>query len=130
MRARLTWNLDDYLEELVKAGEDVDEVTTELLSENSDYFGGLLYHYLWATSEQWTGATAKTLFVDPVRRDGNYIYVELGAKTGIDPSAWYKEYGTPRQAAEPFLRPTMVFLRRKELRRLMERLLEKMGTSK
>jgi len=130
MRPRLTWNLDDYLEQLAQAGEDVDDVVTDLLDENSNEIGGLLFHNLRRTSETWTGATAKTLFVDPVKRDGNYIFVELGAKTGIDPAAWYKEYGTPRQAAEPFLRPTLVFLRRKHLRAMMERVLERYGVKK
>jgi len=123
----MTWNTDDYLEQLVKAEKDVDQVVAVLLEENRDYFGGLMYHYLWATSEQWTGATAKTLFVNPVQRDGNFIFIELGANTQDDPAALYKEYGRPRQAAEPFLRPTLIFLRRKELRRLMGLVLEKMG---
>lgn len=129
VRGRMTWNLDAYLEALVQAEKDVDQAVTVLLEENRDYFGGLMYHYLRSTSEQWTGATAKTLFVSPVQRDGNFIFIELGADTQQDPSGLYKEFGRPNQAAEPFLRPTLVDLRRKELKRLMENLMEKMGVS-
>ncbi|MEP7137852.1 MAG: hypothetical protein ABI904_23235 [Chloroflexota bacterium] len=124
---RLTWNLDDYLEQFVKAEEDVDQVVTDLLKENRPYVGGLLYNYLRKTSESWTGATAKTIFVSPVQKEGNYIFIEAGADTTKDPAGWYKEFGRPKQAAEPFLRPTFIFLRTKELRRLMKKVMENMG---
>lgn len=126
---RMTWNIEDYLQQLLAANEDVDSVVTELLDKNADYIGGLMYHNLRATSEEWTGAAARTLFVTPVNHDGNFIYIELGANISSDRAALYKEYGRTRQAAEPFLRPTLIFLRRKDLRRLMEKLLEKMGLS-
>ncbi len=127
VHGRMTWNCGDYLEQLVKAEKDVDQVVATLLEENRDYFGGLLYHYLRSTSDYWTGATAKTLFVSPVQRDGNYTFIEIGADTTKDPSGWYKEFGRPNQAAEPFLRPTLALLRQKELRRLLEQLMERMG---
>lgn len=127
VHGRLMWNIDDYLEQLAKAEKGIDQVVFTLLDENRDYFGGLMYHYLRSTSDQWTGATAKTLFVSPVQRDGNFIFVELGANTQEDPSAWYKEFGRPNQAAEPFLRTTLAFLRRQEMRRLMGQAMEKMG---
>ncbi|RPI95368.1 MAG: hypothetical protein EHM40_03200, partial [Chloroflexi bacterium] len=95
----MTWNIDDYLEQLVQAEKDIDQVVFALLDENRDYFGGLMYHYLRMTSESWTGATAKTLFVSPVQQEGNFIFVEMGADTTKDPSAWYKEFGRPNQAA-------------------------------
>ncbi len=129
-RGRLTWNIDDYLEQLVQAGENVNDVVTTLLDSNRDYFGGLMYHYLRSTSETWTGETAKTLFVDPVKHDGNFIYVEFGADLRQSAGAFYKEYGSARQAAEPFLRPTLIFLRRTQLRKLMEQLMTKMGVQK
>lgn len=127
VRGRLTWNIDDYLEQLVQAEKDIDQVVFALLDENTGYFGGLMYHYLRSTSEQWTGATAKTLFVSPVQQDGNFIFVEMGADTTKDPAGWYKEFGRPNQAAEPFLRTTLADLRRKQMRVLMGQVMERMG---
>lgn len=126
-RARMTWNMDDYFETLLNAEKDIDQAVTEVLSETSQYVLGLMTHYLFASSETWTGGTAKTLFVTPVQRDGNYIFVELGADVSQDPAGFHKEYGRPRQAAEPFLRPTLILLRTKELRRMMGKVLERYG---
>jgi hypothetical protein len=128
MKAR--WNvkgLDEYLEQLVAAEKDVDKVVSDVLNETSQYALGTLLHFLYASSETWTGSTAKTLFATPVQIDGNYIYIEIGADVKQDPAGWYKEFGRPSQAAEPFLRPTLQLYRNKELKRLMGKVLEQMG---
>lgn len=119
--------LSAWLEDIAKAGADVDKVVTDVLTDAQPEVGGLMYHYLRATSETWTGAAAKTLFVSPVQQDGNYIFIELGANTGNDPAAWHKEYGTPRQAAEPWLRPTFTHLRRVFIKQKLMQVFERMG---
>lgn len=127
VRGRMTLGLDEYLETLVRAQKNVDEVVTELVDEAGPYAVGLMNHYLYASSETWTGATAKTLFSSKAQKEGNFIFVEIGADTQKDPAGWYKEYGRPNQAAEPFLRPTLAQYRKKELKRMMEKIMQKYG---
>jgi hypothetical protein len=79
------------------------------------------------TSEQWTGETAASLFAGPVQQDGNYIFFELGADLGKEIAGQYKEFGTARQAAEPFLRPSLTELRRTGIKRMLKALFERMG---
>jgi hypothetical protein len=128
-RGRMDLNLGEYLEALVNAEQDVDQIAEEVLGQNKYNAVMLLYQNLRKTSEQWTGATAKTLFVEGPERDGNFIFIELGANTSVDPSAWYKEFGTPKQAAEPFLRPTLAYYRRGGLKQAMQAVLERLGLS-
>lgn len=126
-RGRMDLSIGDYLETLVKAEKDIDQVVEDVLDQNKFNAAMLMYKNLQETSESWTGATAKTLFVEDPKRDGNYIYIELGAHTENDPAGWYKEFGTPRQAAEPFLRPTLLYYRKGGLKQAMQAILEKYG---
>jgi len=124
---RMTLGLDDYLERLVRAEQDVDQVVTDMLEGKKIAAVNLMWKYLRESSEQWTGATGRTLFFEGPTQDGNYIFIELGAHTDVDPSAFYKEYGRPKQAAESFLRPTLQFYRTRGLRQWMEAALERLG---
>jgi len=130
VNGRLTLNLDAYFEALQNAGQDIDQAAAELLETNKFNAAMLMFRTLQASSELWTGQTAKTLFVDGPIRDGNFTYIELGAHTEIDPAGWYKEYGRPNQAAEPFLRPTLLYYRKGGLKQTMQALLERYGLSK
>ena len=123
----MEFNLGPYFEALAAAQQDVDEIAVDMLEQNKYSVFHLLYETLRNTSEEWTGATAKTLFIDGPLYDGNFIYLELGAHTSQDPAAWYKEFGRPKQAAEPFLRPTLLYYRRGGLKQWMEMILEKYG---
>lgn len=118
--------LDAYLEDLAQAGQDVDAVVTEVLTEAAPIAIGQLQSNLRKTSEQWTGATADTLFSE-VGHEGNFIYIEAGADTGKDPAGFFKEYGTTRQAAEPFVRPAFTWLRRTKLKAMMKAVMERFG---
>lgn len=119
--------LDVYLEEIQRAGEDVDKVVQEVLSEAAPVARDRMEAILRNTSEQWTGATADTLFAGPVQQDGNFIYFELGADVKADEAGLYKEFGTTRQAAEPFLRPSLTELRRTGIKRMLKAVFERMG---
>jgi len=123
----MTLNVGPYLEILAQAGRDVDQVVTDELENNKYGMTMMMWKYLRESSETWTGATGRTLFFDGPQRDGNYIFIEIGAHTDVDPSAWYKEYGTPRQAAEPFLRPTLQYYRTKGIKIAMGIVLESFG---
>jgi len=130
VRGRMTLGLDEYLETLVRAGQDVDEVVEEVLEEASPEVGGMLYKNLRNDSEQWTPDLALTIEVDDVQKEGNYIFLEAsvgGDDEDNQAAAKAKEYGTARQAAEPFFRPTLIYFRRKGLKNWMARVLERYG---
>lgn len=119
--------LDAYLADLADANQDIDKVVTEVLDEARPVAQARMEEILRSTSEQWTGETAKTLFTSPVQQDGNFIYFELGANTGTDPSALFKEYGRIRQKAEPFVRPSLTELRRSGIKKMLKAVFERMG---
>ncbi len=122
--------LDGYLEDLASAGRDVDETVTELLTQAAPVADAELQTNLRKSSETWTGAAANTIFTTDVMRDGNFIYIEIGADTSKDPAGFFKEYGTTRQAAEPFIRPAFTKLRRSELKKMLKSILERYGLLK
>ena len=119
--------LDAYLEEIVRAGEDVDKIAAQVLDEARPVAEAELHTNLRKTSESWTGAADSTIFATPVQQDGNYIFFELGADVGQDPAGLYKEFGTTRQAAEPFVRPAFTKLRRSGIKAMLKKLMERMG---
>lgn len=119
--------LDAYLEEIVKAGKDIDKVAAQVLNEARPIAERELHTNLRKTSETWTGAADKTIFAAPVQQDGNYIFFELGADVSQDPAGIYKEFGTTRQAAEPFVRPAFTKLRQSGIKRMLKQLMERMG---
>lgn len=129
VRGRMELNLAPYLDALAAAEQDVDDAVEEVLELNKYNAVMFMYKTLRASSEQWTNATAKTLFVEGPERDGNFIFIELGAETAVDPAAWYKEYGRPNQAAEPFLRPVLAYYRKGGLKQTMLAVLEKLGVN-
>lgn len=122
--------LDAYLEDLAAAGRDVDDVVTDLLTEAAPVAEAELHANLRRTSETWTGATSETIFTTEVQQDGNYIFIEIGADTTKDLAGFFKEYGTARQAAEPFIRPAFTKLRRSELKAMLKATLERFGLAK
>ena len=122
--------LSNWLEELAAAEKDVDAVVGELLAENQPFIKEELERNLHKTSEQWTPELALTIDVREVKREGNFIFIEASAGEGDEQAAQAKEYGTTRQAAEPFFRPTFRgHLLKNRLKATMKTLLEKYGLS-
>ena len=119
--------LDGYLEELVKAGKDVDLVVTDVLNAAAPIAHAELETNLRKTSETWTGAAAKTVFTTEVKHEGNYHFIEIGADVSQDPAALYKEYGRAHQAAEPFIRPSFRKLRQSKLKQMMKEVMQAFG---
>ncbi len=119
--------LDNYLADLAQAEKDIDAIVTEVLDTARPVAEARMREILEQTSEEWTGATAKTLYTTPVQKDGNFIFFEMGANTGSDPSAQYKEYGRIRQKAEPFLRPSLTELRRSGIKKMLKQVFERLG---
>ena len=113
--------LDDYLEQLVNAGKDVDQVVTDVLTEAALMAEAVLEENLKRVSETWTGGTAETIATSSVQSDGNYHFIELsvgGANTS-GAGARAMEYGNTRQAAKPFLRPAFTKLRHSKLKAMI-----------
>lgn len=126
MKGTFTLSVAPWLEDIAAAGADVDKVVQEVLAAYKDPLEAELHANLRKTSESWTGAAESTLFANDVQQDGNYSFIEFGADTSKDPAAQYKEFGTARQAAEPFLRPTLASARR-HIKTLLKKVCEEMG---
>jgi HK97 gp10 family phage protein len=122
--------LDGYLETLVRAGVDVDRVVADVLTEAAPIAEDELRSHLLKTKQQgevWTGVTEGSIEASGVQRDGNYHFIELSVGASNIPQAFYKEYGTGRQAAEPFVRPAFRKLRQSKLKQMMKAVLEAFG---
>lgn len=98
--------LTQWMDDIAAAGESVDDAVSEILIEAQPFVTGELERNLHKTSEQWTPRLALTIAVTGVQQDGNYIFIEASAGKGDYEAASAKEFGTARQAAEPFFRPT------------------------
>lgn len=132
MRGTLTFKgLEDWMELLAESGENVDDAVTELLGETQPFIEGELVAQLRKISEEYTGETASTIEVSGVQQEGNYLFVEATVGGSDAPQATYKEYGTTRQAAEPFVRPTFRGHRLKnKLKEGMKAIMQRFGLSK
>ena len=120
--------LENWMEDLASAGENVDAAVTELLGETQPFIESELVAQLKKTSEAYTGETASTIEVSGVQQEGNYLFVEATVGGSDAPQAFYKEYGTTRQAAEPFVRPTFRGHRLKnKLKERMKTLMQRFG---
>lgn len=112
--------LDNYLEDLVQAGKDVDEVVADVLTAAAPIAVAELQTHLLKTKQSgeiWTGATEESIVSSEVVQDGNYHFIELSVGS---PYAVFKEFGTSRQAAEPFVRPAFRKLRQSKLKMMMK----------
>jgi HK97 gp10 family phage protein len=120
--------LTEWLEDFAAAGQSVDDAVRELLIDAQPFVVKELERNLRGTSEQWTPALALTIEATGVQQQGNYIFVEVTAGAGDEEAANAKEFGTARQAAEPFFRPTFRgHLLKNKLKAGMKALLERYG---
>lgn len=129
MKGSLTFKgLEEWMEQLAEAGESVDDAVTELLGETQPFIGEELTRVLKSKSETWTGDTAASIEVSGVQQEGNYLFVEATAGGTEAPGANMKEWGSTRQAAEPFFRPTFRGHRLKnKLKEGMKNIMQRMG---
>jgi len=132
MKGELSFKgLEEWMEDLVAAGESVDDAVTELLGETPPFIEEELVAQLKKTSEAYTGETASTIQVSGVQQAGNYLFVDATVGGKEAPQAVYKEYGTSRQVAEPFVRPTFRGHRLKnKLKEGMKSIMQRFGLSK
>ena len=124
--------LNQWAEKLVAVERDIDTAVSDLLTEVKPFVAEELDRNLHKTSEQWTPELALTIEASDVQKDGNFIYLEasVGGGDGNSEAAQAKEFGTTRQAAEPFFRPTFRgHLLKNRLKLVMKQLLQKYGVA-
>jgi HK97 gp10 family phage protein len=123
--------LNEWLEQLATAGEDVDEVVGEVLEDAAPLVESELVRNLQRTSEEYTGETAATIEVSDLQKDGNYVFIEATAGGAAAPQAFWKEFGRTRQAAEPFFRPTFKgHILKNKIKATMQVILQRYGLQK
>ena len=118
-------NLDDYLAAIEAAGNDVDEAVAQALTESAPIVTAEMHGLLRQSSETWTGRADAAIFQTEAQRDGNYTFVEIGIDAPKAPEGFYKEFGTTRQAPEPFVRPAFTLMRhiwRNKMKEVLTRL--------
>lgn len=129
MKANLLFQgLGTWMEEIEAAGQSVDDAVAEIVTEAEPFISNEMKRILRSTSEAWTGETDATIETSGVQHEGNYIFVEASAGGSDTPQAYYKEFGTTKMPAEPFLRPTFRGHRLKNLLKVgMKRIAERYG---
>lgn len=117
--------IEEYLEQIEATGRHVDDAVAEAIGEASPLVTEEMHRLLRASSETWTGSTDATIEQTGPQRDGNFTFIEIELHAEDDPAGIYKEFGTARQAAEPFFRPAFANMRhrwRNKVKEVLERL--------
>jgi HK97 gp10 family phage protein len=101
-----TKGFDEYLENLAKAGRDIDVITDQALKAG----GKVLLDGMKRRVPKDTGNLENHLIVWGPQRDGNYHYILVGLVNADAKTTRYgtaQEYGTSSMAAQPYIRPTI-----------------------
>ena len=97
--------LDDYLEKIAQAGEDVDKAAENAVAAGGD----VVLDIMLENVPRLTGELASKLERTEPKRDGNYIFVEVGVSINAeDEVARYgnvQEFGSATTPAHPYIRP-------------------------
>jgi HK97 gp10 family phage protein len=105
VKVQLT-GLEEYIENLRKAGANIDEVVSEAIQESAKPIFEDIRS--WAEKHERTGAVLKGVEMTEVQRDGDKFFVDVGISTEKSPEAWhavFTEYGTPKMKADPGVWP-------------------------
>jgi HK97 gp10 family phage protein len=108
IKTRLTTSgFSEYLEKIVKAGQDIDAIADEALAAG----GSVLVEGMHRRVPKDTGNLDAHLAVSAPQQDGNFHFIEVGLLHGTDANtARYgaaQEFGTSHTPAQPYIRPTM-----------------------
>ena len=102
-----TKGFDEYIEALIKAGDQVDETAQEALQAGAE----VLLAGMQRRVTVLTGHLKSKLSISGPYQDGSDHFVYIGLNKGIDAEtareAVANEYGTSVMAAQPFIRPTV-----------------------
>jgi HK97 gp10 family phage protein len=101
-----TKGFDEYLENLAKAGRDIDAVTDQALMAG----GEILLKGMKRRVPKDTRNLERHLIIWGPQKDGNYHSILVGLVNADANTARYgtaQEYGTSSMAAQPYIRPTI-----------------------
>ena len=117
--------LDEYLKKIQEAGENIDEAVSLAVEESTKP----IYEDIqkWAKKHKLTGATLEGVAKTDVQKDGNKLFVEVGIDTTHSKTAWHAvfvEYGTPKMAADPGIRPAY---NKSRIKKIQKEVLSKEG---
>lgn len=128
MRGRFTLNgISEYIEEIARAGLNVDEKVAEVISD----IGVQFRDEMKAIVPVDTGNLRNHITVEGPKRDGNFNYIEIGVLDADKDTAIYSnviEYGSTRQAAQPYFRPVMKG-KKAVMKAALQKILERYGLS-
>ena len=100
-----TKGFEEYLEKLTQAGKDIDAIADEALMAGAK----ILKAGMEARAPKKKGHLVHRIQIVGPTRDGNYHLVKIGL-FNVDREKelyfFYQEYGSARNAAHPYLRPT------------------------
>jgi len=97
--------LENYLEDLAKAGKDIDAIADEALQAGGEI---LLDGMLRRAPKKRGNLRAHIKMIGPAA-DGSYHFVKVGVyaiNRETEKYFFYQENGSPRNSAHPFIRPT------------------------
>lgn len=97
--------LANYLEDLARAGKDVDAAAQRALADGAQP----ILDEMKALVPKDTRNLERHLKIDGPHLDGNFSYVEIGIITDDKETAVYgnvQEYGSSSVAAQPYIRPS------------------------
>lgn len=100
-----TKGFSEYLERLAEAGQDIDAISDEALTTG----GEILLKGMEARAPRDKGHLVHRIQVVGPKRDGNYHFIKVGIFNVDRPKElyfFYQEFGSARNAAHPYLRPT------------------------
>jgi HK97 gp10 family phage protein len=119
--------LEEYLEKIQKIGGNMETLVGEAIEASAQPIANDIRK--WAEKHKRTGAALEGVDISPIQRDGDQIFVEVGINTKKKKSAWhivFVEYGTPRMAADPGIRPA--FKKNKvKVKNIQQEILQKGG---
>jgi len=99
--------LEEYLEKIKKTGANMDKLVADAIDASAAPIEDTIY--AWAEKHKRTGAVLEGVGRSEVQREGDKFFVEVGVFSGAaSPTAWHAafvEYGTPRMAPDPGIRP-------------------------
>ena len=98
--------LSGYLEDLARAGKDVDEAAKRALTAGSEP----ILNEMVRLVPKDTHNLEQHLTTDGPNQDGNFISVDIGIINADKDTAIYgnvQEYGSASNAAQPYIRPAL-----------------------
>lgn len=127
--------LSDWLEDLARAGQDVDAVVQEVLMEGAAPVLAEMQRLVpvgsAAEGDPHPGNLRNHLAIDGPHQEGNFNYVDVGVIDADAETAIYgnvQEYGSGHNAAQPYIRPA-IKKHKSVIKKTLKAVLERYGLS-